>query len=75
MIVAGLQVFTSLKMTAVRRGRHKDLERDSKENGRWVRDTREGIWIVGERRNIVKVKSLQAGVNREGGRGGNWVEE
>lgn len=40
---------------------------------------REGIWIVGERRNIVKVKSLQVGVNREGGGGGggggNWVEE
>lgn len=28
---------------------------------------RKGIWIVGERRNIVKVKSLQVGVNREGG--------
>lgn len=73
MIVAGLQVFTSLKMTVVRRGRRKDLERDSKENGRQARDMGEGIWIVGERRNIVKVKSLQVGVNREGG--GNWVEE
>lgn len=30
---------------------------------------REGIWMVGERRNTVKVKSLQVGVNREGGGG------